>query len=740
MATRRRTLPASHVARTNPPARKPVWKSLYPGINTRIIVPYLLAIIVIAGIGVFIITRLVAGSIQERFNNQLLSSASAASSSVVDIERQLLATLRLMVFTEGMTDALAAGDTNRLDLLLRPVAANARIDSVIVFNKDRQGLFELRREAGSTTYSVQPPPSLDAWASIQNINNVDELGDKFADIIPGQPDNLLYISAPAVDSTGNVIGGISVGMTFIRLVEHVRQQALSSLIFYGEDGSVLSSTFPSASNFLAMSGERVVELTSSVQQDTSPIEDLSVDGVPYQILYAPFELRSQQVGLLGVALPSNYIVERSVTSRDLFSLIFVLLFVTVAGLGVLTGRSIVRPVERLVATTRAIRAGDLTRRVGLRTPDELGELGSSFDHMTDELVKRSEQINTLYHRQIQETARLDAVLTSISDAVIVQNPAGKIILQNRTAEEFIQFARSEESLARAFVQLMKQPEALAQPRTVQFADRYFSVLSTQVSLESGQMLGYVIIFRNITALIESERLKDEMILQMSHELRTPLTAARGYTDLLKMMERNLNAQSQTFIENIMGSLTTLERMISQVIDVSTIISNRFSIDTDMFNVSQVLNEQVKVWQPLMAQRDLNLLATIAPSTLWVEGDAKRIGQVVDHLLRNAYSYTLPGGTVELHLESKRGGVAITIADTGVGIAPDEIHKVFDRMYRGSSAAAGPTDARGLGLGLYISKEIVETHRGRIKLDSQLNAGTVVTVELPIQQTTNGHRS
>src|SRR5437868_12893808 len=110
----------------------------YPGIRTRIIGPFLAVILLVAGIGVFTVTRLVAGSIQERFSNQLADSASAASNSVVEIERQQLTTLRLMVFTEGVPAALSSKDITTLEQWLRPIAANARVDDVIVFDNAGQ--------------------------------------------------------------------------------------------------------------------------------------------------------------------------------------------------------------------------------------------------------------------------------------------------------------------------------------------------------------------------------------------------------------------------------------------------------------------------------------------------------------------------------------------------------------------------------------------------------------------------
>lgn len=727
----------TQTTRKEPPliTRQPAsfWRLLYPNINTRIIVPYLLAVVVIAGIGVFIVTRLVAGSIQERFSNQLLSSASAASNSIVEIERQLLAALRFMVFTEDVPNALAAGDTAALDRLLRPIVANARLDSVVIFNQNQQGLLEIRWLADTGTFTVQAAPNLAGWNGVQSVivADSDSLGDKFTDIIPGQADHMLYITAPVVSSGGSVVGGISAGLRLSRVIEQVRQQALSLVVFHQPDGQVLSSTFPVEAQLLMPEAVEAARLMNSVQNE-SPIRDLRVNGESYQILYAPLALRSKTVGLLGVALPSNYIVERASTSRDWFALIFVLMFATVGILGVLTGRSIVSPVRQLVATTRAIREGDLSRRVGLKRPDELGELGASFDHMTDELVRRNEQINRLYQRQVQETARLDAVLASISDIVIVQNLSQKIILQNRTAEAFLQHVRSSEALLKYLSPILQQPERLAQPRTVQIDQQHFSVLSRQVSLKTGQLLGHVIVFRDITALIEAERLKDEMILQMSHELRTPLATARGYTDLLQMMEQQLSEQSRNFVDQIIMSLTTLEHMVGQVIDVSTIISDRFIINMDKIDIAQIVQEQVEAWQPFMTERQLSLLSTIDLKSPWLPGDEARIRQLVDCLLQNAHNYTLPGGAVAVHLKEKTGFTVFTVVDTGVGIRAEEIDKVFDRMYRGSSADAGPTDARGLGLGLYIAKQIVEAHEGKITLESQPDVGTVVTVALPNQ--------
>jgi len=191
------------------------------------------------------------------------------------------------------------------------------------------------------------------------------------------------------------------------------------------------------------------------------------------------------------------------------------------------------------------------------------------------------------------------------------------------------------------------------------------------------------------------------------------------------------------LKKTVDHLTVLERMVNQVIDVSAVISNRFAIDVTRFNLGKLLRECVAAWEAPAAERELELALTVSSDDLWIEGDRYHLGQVFHHLLRNAVSYTLPGGTVEVCTAIRDGHATVYVIDNGVGIAPAELGRVFERMYRGKSAEAGPTDSRGLGLGLYLSKHIVEAHRGTIQIESKLNFGTVVTVELPVRQNEQG---
>jgi signal transduction histidine kinase len=718
---------------------------IQPRVRTRVIVPFLLMVLVIAGIGTLTVTRLVAGTAQERFNNQLADSARAASNAIVEQERNMLEALRGMVFTQGTAEAITTRDLAALDALLRPLLANSRLDELIVYDTSGFGIYRAFRNGVelSAPYESAPAYNIQPWRGAMRTLTAlpDDLGDKFADVVELAPDErYMFISAPIdvvrlESGEAERIGGIAVGISVQRLAVRIGEQAVSSVVLYDMTGALSASTFRNTERTsLELNSD---ELTFILPQlDDSPLREKIIGGESYQVLYVPFRVRSESFGILGVGLPSNFIVQQAGLSRDTMSLLFGTMALLVTLIGVVIARSIVNPVSRLVETARAIMQGDLERRVVLKSRDELGELGNAFNQMTGDLVDRNLQIATLYQAQLQETAQREAILSNISDAVIMQDPRGNIMFQNPTAYRLMQLVSRKRGEQYRFDGLLMSTDINApkSPELVEFSENFFSVVGSPVLLPSGNALGRVTVFRDFTAIMQAERLKDELILQMSHELRTPLAALHGNLDLIRLIEKkNLTEKGAGFLTKSLDHLATLERLVNQVVDVSTIIAEKFVMDVTPIEMNGILEKQAKLWQPRMEARDLAFEVLLPDDLICVEGDEERLGQVIDHLLRNAYSYTLPGGVVRLSAMAKNGQMRLTVADTGVGIQPEEMDSVFERMYRGSAAEAGPTDSRGMGLGLYLTKHIVEGLGGRVEIASEPQRGTLVRVLLPLSK-------
>ena len=715
-----------------------LYNRIYPGIRIRITFPFMLVTLLIGGVGAFVVSNLVAGSIQERFTNQLADSARGAQNIVVDIERQQLATLRLMVFTDGVSEAIGERDINELDRLVRPVAQNGEVDDVIVFDRRGNLILQLTRTEDNNVIEYRRFFSSEL-SDLEGIRRVitgeaDTLGDKYVDIFGEPPDSVFYISAPVVDEANRLIGGISVGLSTDQLVRRISNQALSTIILYDNQGVLLAETLRASDNSVLMMDRSEFGNIYAEVEDDSPIDEFESNGNPYQVMYVPFYLRSQHIGVMGVALPTNFLVERTATGRTFLAGLFSALFVTVIVVGILTARTITRPVSRLIDTTRAIREGDLSRRVQLHVPDELGELGLSFDHMTDELVSSYQRISTLYDTQVTETARREAVLASIGDPVIVLDDHGKTIFRNRAASQMFDQAKRASNWAQIIDRMLRQASNLVDnPQRVYMSDNIFDVIATPVLIDEDSTLGHVIVFRNLSAILRAEQMKDQLMAQMSHELRTPMTAVRGYVDLVRMIDlEKLSESGADFLEKAVEGMSSMEMMLNQVVDVNAMMANRFNILPSDIDLVEIIPVQLEEWRPRLENKSQAFEIIVEADELQVLADPIYITQLVDHLMSNAWHYTLREGSITAVLKREDGKAVFSVSDTGVGISEQEMGQIYDRMFRGEAAQAGETDSRGLGLGLYIAKNIIDAHRGTLEVKSKRHVGTTATVKLPLQ--------
>ncbi|MEO0564543.1 MAG: hypothetical protein AAF125_20730, partial [Chloroflexota bacterium] len=192
-------------------------KNLYPNINARLTFPFLIVIALVAGFGVFTVIRLVSGSTQERLINQLIESARSAQTTVVDIETELLEILRFSVFTDGLAEAVVDNRTVEIELVIRPIATNAALDDVILFDDTGQSIYQVRRQVGPTGETYDEPETLTdvvEWTITERIltGEADLLGDKWVEVIQTPERETFYIGAPISNENNEVVGGMLVGI------------------------------------------------------------------------------------------------------------------------------------------------------------------------------------------------------------------------------------------------------------------------------------------------------------------------------------------------------------------------------------------------------------------------------------------------------------------------------------------------------------------------------------------------
>lgn len=254
----------------------------------------------------------------------------------------------------------------------------------------------------------------------------------------------------------------------------------------------------------------------------------------------------------------------------------------------------------------------------------------------------------------------------------------------------------------------------------------YSTSARQVRGPSGERRGAALAYQEITDLVRAIQVKDEFVAAVSHELRTPLTAVLGYLELL--LERDdLDEEAAAHLRVVQRHAQRLQALLADLLLVSEVSDGSLRLQPAPVDLAAVVMEAVEAARPSAERTSVAVRAEL-PDRLPAVADWLRVRQVLDNLISNAIKYTDGGGSVVVVLGSSDTDVTIEVADTGMGIAADEVAHVFGRFFRGSRAIA--QQVQGTGLGLSIVSSIVEAHGGTVSVDSELGRGTTFRVVLP----------
>ena len=372
-----------------------------------------------------------------------------------------------------------------------------------------------------------------------------------------------------------------------------------------------------------------------------------------------------------------------------------------------------------------------------------------FQDVTDQ-VRAKREIEDLAKMMAERSARLDSILGSMTDGLWVYDANGQVVdvnqaaltmfgLGSRTeAVENASFARFEmrypdgrpvpnEDLPQSrALRGQTVPDFLAMARHILSAkDLDLSIAAAPI--ESNGIVGAVLVIRDITALQELDRKKDEFLSVASHELRTPLTTIKGYTQLLAQTVNDLPPEERaTYINAVLGEIDRMMGLISELLDVSRIETNRLQIHPQQIRWIDFLERRASAFRVQNPSRTINFAAEVHDTV--VEADPDRMRQVIDNLLSNAIKYSPEGSEVDVRVAFAHGVIKTSVVDRGIGIPRDEIPQLFERFHRARNVSSRYYG--GLGLGLYIAKAIVEAHRGSITVESEEGKGSAFTVTLP----------
>ena len=358
-------------------------------VRWKIVAPYIVLTLIVAGAGTFIATQFVTGPLEERFNNQLAEAARVASDSIVRKEREHLGIVRSISFTVGVPERAAEHDASGLRSLIEPLVANGRVEYVEVVGVDGSRVLGLQLD-DAATLSYVPMTGPSDRSDIDVVRRVlageaDEQGDKFAQLVQLRDGDAFYTGGPILDEDDEIVGAVLVGTSLRTLMPAMKFEALADVTLYDLDGRVLGSTFGRADDEVDLAPAGFGDGSGSL---VGLHEVRSVFNRDFDLLYGELRIRNETVGQFSVALPSSFISSAGSTTRWAMTATFAVATVAVIGIGVLIARGVTAPLLKLVRTAHAVTEGDLTARSGVSGRDEVGELAQSFDVMTERLASQ----------------------------------------------------------------------------------------------------------------------------------------------------------------------------------------------------------------------------------------------------------------------------------------------------------------------------------------------------------------
>ncbi|KAA3655773.1 MAG: histidine kinase, partial [Chloroflexi bacterium] len=252
-------------------------------------------------------------------------------------------------------------------------------------------------------------------------------------------------------------------------------------------------------------------------------------------------------------------------------------------------------------------------------------------------------------------------------------------------------------------------------------------------LSDQQYYGTVSIFRDITKEVEVDKLKSEFVSTVSHELRTPMTSIKGYADLMLMGAAGEMAEGQVrYLSVIKNNADRLHMLVNDLLNISRIETGKTTLDLRPLDIALVIDQIVEGHFNGRIQHEdkhLSIEIDLDESLPLVNADQARVTQILTNLIDNAFNYTPDYGEIRLSATSTTSYVFITVEDTGIGIAPENISKIFDRFYRAEDENV--QQIPGTGLGLAIVQSLIEMHGGDLIVESKLGSGSKFTFNLPV---------
>ncbi|MFZ3207244.1 MAG: ATP-binding protein [Geobacteraceae bacterium] len=465
----------------------------------------------------------------------------------------------------------------------------------------------------------------------------------------------------------------------------------------------------------------------------SSIRYSSTIETPMLYVAYPFNSVGGEAGIIRLAFPLTALEKAKASLHSIlgFSLLMAMLVSLVLSfiLSHVTSRSL----RDLAASAARIGKGEYKRRVTVESRDEIGELAEVMNDMAIRIEGQLASISA-------EKNRLDAILRGMGEGVMLTDASGVITLVNPAFLELFSLEK-EEAEGRPLIHITRHPSLHAAFRSVvETKNERLEEMTLPLNgektalthwvplLEGGETNGVVAVFHDISDLKRLEKVRKDFVANVSHELRTPVTVIKGYTETLRSdLIRTDPECALRFIGIIHNHAERLANLISDLLILSELESGAMSLKMGAESIEAAAQRACALLEMKAGDKRITMELSGTRKAPPVLADSKRIEQVLINLIDNAIKYTPENGTITISAHEEGDMLAIEVKDTGIGIPPNDLPRLFERFYRVDSARS--REQGGTGLGLSIVKHIVQLHGGTVAVESTPGKGSIFSFTL-----------
>ncbi len=476
---------------------------------------------------------------------------------------------------------------------------------------------------------------------------------------------------------------------------------------------------------------KVLSTGEDDKTDTSTAEGVNIMNRCYAIVS---DSSKETTGVVFVRADKTSIDTLTSQSRRIFVQATLLALLITIILGFILASNITGPINKVTETVAKMSEGDFSNEVPVKSNDEIGQLATMFNLMQGKLDDTLDEIQ-------DEKSKLETILKYMADGLIAITKDGNFIHINKAARRMLGLSENEdyssynyESLLGHLAPELKLSTVLnnSLEGEVEFTFDYggstFAVRYDRFQYEETNA-GVLILLQDITERQKLEIMQKDFVANVSHELKTPLATVKAYTETL--MDGGVDPETTDhFLEIINSEADRMNRLVKDLLQLSRLDHQQERWNIKEQNITELLTSCVEKMLPIAAQKKQELTALFDKTAIYrVAMDKDRMEQVILNIISNSVKYTEEGGHISIDAQKDGSDLRISVSDDGLGISAEDLPRIFERFYRVDKARSRAMGSSGLGLS--ISKQIIEEHHGSIEVTSALGEGTTMVISLPL---------